>query len=110
VLLRSLLQVHLRLLQLTNVGVAISSRSVSPKPGFLNRDQRPVPPDFLAFRQQLFRSHYLSYGIFNSGTPVAQSRIVCCSISSGFSVDSIIPPKSALIEREIPAHKSHVFA
>src|SRR6185295_15813454 len=39
--------------------------------------------------------------LFNSGTRSRISRIVCCSMSSGFSVDSIIPPKRARIEREI---------
>jgi len=39
--------------------------------------------------------------LFNSGTRSRMSRIVCCSMSSGFSVDSIIPPKRARIEREI---------
>src|SRR6185312_13807820 len=39
--------------------------------------------------------------LFNSGTRSRMSRIVFCSMSSGFSVDSIIPPNRALTEREI---------
>jgi hypothetical protein len=101
-LLRSLLQIHLRLLQLTDVsgGNVVATHLYRRANLRIEINYLRFQPLFV-FGQQLFGGHHLRHGIIQLRHAVAHVADGLLKYEFGSSVFSIIPPKRARIERFI---------